>query len=68
MTSEQDVAFYRENGYLVVREVLSRTEVEELRLTIGTHDDVRRLDVAVDDTLPMRMLHGAGDLQEQSQP
>ncbi len=31
MISGQDVAFYRENGYLVVREVLSRSEVEELR-------------------------------------
>ncbi|HEX5796528.1 MAG TPA: phytanoyl-CoA dioxygenase family protein, partial [Geminicoccaceae bacterium] len=31
MISEQDVAFYRENGYLVVANVLSGAEVEELR-------------------------------------
>jgi hypothetical protein len=31
MISEQDAAFYRENGYLVVPDVLDRSEVEELR-------------------------------------
>ena len=31
MISEQDVAFYNENGYLVVRDVLSPSEVAELR-------------------------------------
>jgi ectoine hydroxylase-related dioxygenase (phytanoyl-CoA dioxygenase family) len=31
MISEQDVAFYRDNGYLVVPDVLSQAEVEALR-------------------------------------
>ena len=40
MIDEQDVTFYRENGYLVVREVLSRSEVEELRRV--THEFVEK--------------------------
>ena len=31
MISEQDTAFYRENGYLVVEGVLSAAEVADLR-------------------------------------
>jgi phytanoyl-CoA hydroxylase len=31
MISDRDVAFYRDNGYLVVRDVLSKAEVEALR-------------------------------------
>ena len=31
MISEQDVAFYRENGYVVVTDVLSEAEVADLR-------------------------------------
>jgi phytanoyl-CoA hydroxylase len=54
MISEADVAFYEENGYLVVPDVLSRGEVEELRRVtdafvekarhVGAHDDVYDLE------------------------
>jgi phytanoyl-CoA hydroxylase len=54
MISQQDVAFYRDNGYLVVREVLSRSEVEELRRVtdefvekaraVSTHDEIYDLE------------------------
>ena len=54
MISEQDVAFYRENGYLVVADVLSGAEVEELRRVtdefvekaraVSTHDEVYDLE------------------------
>jgi ectoine hydroxylase-related dioxygenase (phytanoyl-CoA dioxygenase family) len=54
MISEQDAAFYRENGYLVVPDVLDRSEVEELRRVtdgliekarqVGAHDDVYDLE------------------------
>jgi phytanoyl-CoA hydroxylase len=44
MISERDVAFYRENGYLVVPEVLARSEVEELRrVTDAFVDKARRI-------------------------
>ena len=54
MISQQDVAFYREQGYLVVAGVLSGAEVEELRRVTDefvenarsrtTHDDVYDLE------------------------
>ena len=50
MISEADVAYYEENGYLVVEDALSRREVEELRRVtdefvenarnVTTHDDI----------------------------
>jgi len=50
MIDQQAVAFYRDNGYLVVPDVLSRAEVESLRevtdafveraRTITTHDEI----------------------------
>ena len=54
MISQRDVAFYDENGYLVVHDVLSTGEVEELRRVtdgfvekardVGAHDDVYDLE------------------------
>lgn len=54
MISDRDVALYREQGYLVVRDVLSRDEVSELRRvteefverarSVTTHDDVYDLE------------------------
>jgi ectoine hydroxylase-related dioxygenase (phytanoyl-CoA dioxygenase family) len=54
MISEQDVAFYQENGYLVVPEVLSADDVAELRQVtedfvekarhVTEHDDVYDLE------------------------
>jgi ectoine hydroxylase-related dioxygenase (phytanoyl-CoA dioxygenase family) len=54
MITEQDVAFYNDHGYLIVQDVLSRDEVEELRRvtdefiekarTIGAHDDIYDLE------------------------
>jgi len=54
MISDRDVALYREQGYLVVRDVLSRDEVAELRRvteefveqarSVTTHDDVYDLE------------------------
>jgi phytanoyl-CoA hydroxylase len=54
MISEADVAYYEENGYLVVQDVLSRSEVEELRRVtdefvekarnVSTHDDIYDLE------------------------
>src|SRR5918995_334390 len=54
MISQQDVAFYREQGYLVVADVLSGAEVEELRRVTAefvenarsrsSHDDVYDLE------------------------
>jgi ectoine hydroxylase-related dioxygenase (phytanoyl-CoA dioxygenase family) len=44
MITDQDVAFYRHHGYLVVRDVLSKAEVEALRaVTDGFVDRARRL-------------------------
>ena len=50
MISEADVAFYENNGYLVVHDVLSRLVVEELRRvtdefvekarSVSAHDDI----------------------------
>jgi phytanoyl-CoA hydroxylase len=54
MINESDVAFYRTNGYLVVRDVLNRVDVEELRRVteafvekareVSAHDDVYDLE------------------------
>jgi phytanoyl-CoA hydroxylase len=54
MISEADGAFYEENGYLVVQDVLSRSEVEELRRVtdelvekardVSAHDDIYDLE------------------------
>ena len=56
MISEQDISFYRENGYLVVENVLSKDEVEELRCvtdnfvekarSVSTHNEVYDLEVS----------------------
>ena len=54
MISEADVAFYQQHGYLVVQDVLSRSEVEELRRVtdelvekardVSAHDDIYDLE------------------------
>jgi hypothetical protein len=42
-----------------------RSEVEQLELTIRAHENVRRLEVAVDHKVLVRVLHGLTDVDEQ---
>jgi hypothetical protein len=46
-------------------ERLGDAEVEEFRFAVGRDEDVRRLDVAVHDEIPVRVLHGVGDLDDE---
>src|SRR5690606_39600044 len=43
-------------------------EVEEFRLAVGGDEDVRRLEVAVDDEAAVRVLDGAADADEEAEP
>ena len=59
----------------LVRQLLLRglgdAEVDHLRhrhAVVQRHEDVRRLDVAVDDALLVRVLDGLADLDEQIEP
>ena len=61
MISEQDVAFYRENGYLVVREVLSRSEVEELRRVTDEFVEKARAVSAHDEIYDLEDRHSAAE-------
>ena len=61
MISEQDVAFYRENGYLVVREVLSRSEVEELRRVTDEFVEKARAVSAHDEIYDLEDSHSAAE-------
>ena len=50
---------------------LGDAEVDDLRhrrAVVQRHQDVRRLEVAVDDALLVGVLHGLADLDEQLQP
>jgi ectoine hydroxylase-related dioxygenase (phytanoyl-CoA dioxygenase family) len=61
MIGEQDVAFYRENGYLVVREVLSRNEVEELRRVTAEFVEKARAISAHDEIYDLEDTHSAAE-------
>jgi phytanoyl-CoA hydroxylase len=61
MISEQDVAFYRENGYLVVREVLSRSEVAELRRVTEEFVEKARAVSAHDEIYDLEDTHSAAE-------
>jgi len=50
------------------REHLGDAEVQQLDLTVAGDDDVRRLEVAVDHQVAVRVLHRAADLTEQLEP
>ena len=53
-------------GVAVLRlQPLGNAEVEELRLPLGRHQDVARLQVAVDDALKVDIVHGARQLLSQ---
>jgi hypothetical protein len=49
-------------------EQLGDAEVEELRRPVGGDEDVRRLDVAVDDEVTVRVRDAAADGEEQFEP
>ena len=49
------------------RSYLRQTEVQNLRLAPRGHEDVRRLDVAVDDALGVRRVQPVGNLNAQVQ-
>jgi hypothetical protein len=49
-------------------EQLRDAEIEQLGRAVGRHQDVGRLDVAVDDQVLVRVLNGRADLLEESQP
>jgi ectoine hydroxylase-related dioxygenase (phytanoyl-CoA dioxygenase family) len=61
MISEQDVALYRENGYLVVRDVLSRSEVEELRRVTDEFVEKARAVSAHDEIYDLEDSHSAAE-------
>ena len=50
---------------LVTGEVQRQPEIEQLRLQVGTHQDVARLEVAVDHLAPVQKAHGQGHLAHQ---
>ena len=59
MISEQDVAFYNENGYLVVRDVLSPSEVAELRRVTDEFVEKARAVSAHDEIYDLEDSHSA---------
>jgi len=61
MISEQDVAFYNKNGYLVVRNVLSDTEVKELRRVTESFVEQARQVSAHNDIYDLEDSHSADD-------
>src|ERR671910_553697 len=61
MISEQDVAFYRENGYLVVQDVLSRSEVEDLRRVTDEFIEKARAVSAHDEIYDLEDSHSAAE-------
>ena len=61
MISEQDVAFYNENGYLVVRDVLSGSEVEELRRATDEFVEKARAVSAHDEIYDLEDSHSAAE-------
>jgi ectoine hydroxylase-related dioxygenase (phytanoyl-CoA dioxygenase family) len=61
MISEQDVAFYRENGYLVVANVLSGAEVEELRRVTEEFVENARARASHDEVYDLEDSHSAAE-------
>ena len=61
MISEQDVAFYNENGYLVVRDVLSPDEVAELRRVTDEFVEKARAVSAYDEIYDLEDSHSAAE-------
>jgi phytanoyl-CoA hydroxylase len=61
MISQADVAFYEQNGYLVVRDVLSRSEVEELRRVTDEFVEKARQVRAHDDVYDLEDGHSAAE-------
>ena len=55
-------------GGFRLRESARDAEVHEHHATIGRHENVGRLEVAVHDEIPMRVLHRGADVAEQVQP
>jgi hypothetical protein len=47
---------------------LGDSEVQQPHMTVAVHQNVRGLQVAVDDQARMRVLHGAQHIQEQLEP
>src|SRR5437667_263844 len=55
-------------GRLVRRfELFGDAEIEQPDLASSIHEDVRRLEIAVDDGMLVRVLHGLADRAEQAQ-
>jgi ectoine hydroxylase-related dioxygenase (phytanoyl-CoA dioxygenase family) len=61
MISQQDVAFYREQGYLVVADVLSGAEVEELRRVTDEFVENARSRSSHDDVYDLEDSHSAAE-------
>jgi ectoine hydroxylase-related dioxygenase (phytanoyl-CoA dioxygenase family) len=61
MISKQDVAFYRDNGYLVVPDVLSRDEVEALRQVTDAFVERARPLTAHDQIYDLEDSHSAAE-------
>jgi phytanoyl-CoA hydroxylase len=61
MISTQDVAFYRENGYLVVANVLSGAEVAELRRVTDKFVENARSRTSHDDIYDLEDSHSAAE-------
>jgi ectoine hydroxylase-related dioxygenase (phytanoyl-CoA dioxygenase family) len=61
MISEQDVAFYNEHGYLVVRDVLSRDEVVELRRVTDEFVEKAREVAGHDEVYDLEDTHSAAE-------
>jgi phytanoyl-CoA hydroxylase len=59
MISQQDVAFYREHGYLVVADVVSSAEVEELRRVTDEFVANARSRTGHDDVYDLEASHSA---------
>ena len=50
------------------REQLRDAEVEQLRAAVGRHEDVRRLEIAVDDEVLVGVAHRVADLRHELEP
>jgi phytanoyl-CoA hydroxylase len=61
MISDQDVAFYRDNGYLLVPDALQRREVEELRRVTDEFVERARQVAAHDEVYDLEDSHSAAE-------
>jgi ectoine hydroxylase-related dioxygenase (phytanoyl-CoA dioxygenase family) len=61
MITDQDVAFYRHHGYLVVRDVLSKAEVEALRAVTDEFVDRARRLTQHDEIYDLEESHSAAE-------